>query len=367
MDAYVYVPGDLNLIGSMAVGNGLRNLSHAGGDQGRCNIAVGTNAGLNLTTGKYNILIGQNTGTAMTSESVGTTYPGTPTAGNTGNVFVGQNSAAAANGALDNTGIGTNVMLNLTTGMDNFGGGINALRDIEGGSENVATGHGSLQHLVGGGTFSSGTGHRNAAHGDMAGRFLNSGGNKTGGKASVYVGAQTKSAGNDVVNENVFGYDAKGRGSNTVVYGNTDITAHVFSGGSLFLEEHETTGSPPNAYIDPATGKVLRSTAVPFSGSFVINASMTVPNGQSGALPVGAGHLVMIESSVTGEVMDIIYGANTYGAIRQSGAIYVRTDSPPPGKVGISYDPGSQCYRVFNNHGGTRQFDYTLTKVRNTN
>jgi hypothetical protein len=363
----VYVPVDPDLTGSMAVGNGLRNLAHSSGDQGRNNIAIGTNAGLNLTTGKYNVLIGQNVGVNMTAENVSTTYTNTPTHGNTGNVFVGQNSCVAANGALDNTGIGVNVMLNLTTGMDNFGAGINALQSIEGGSENVATGHGSLQHLIGSGTLTTGTGHRNSAHGDMAGRFLNGGGNKTGGKASVYLGARTTSYGNDVFNETAIGYSAAGRGSFTATYGSTTVQAHYFPSGSVYLEGHETTDKAPNAYIDPTTGKMSRSTQQIDASAIIINASVTLANGQSAALPAGSGMLIVMESTVTGEVMDIVYGANTFGPIRQSGGIYVRSSSPGAGQVGIGYDPATATYRIFNNHGGTRKFDYTLIKVRGSN
>lgn len=361
MDDHVYVPDDPDLTGSMAVGNGLRNLAHNSGDQGRNNIAIGTNAGLNLTTGKYNVLIGQNVGINMTAENVGTTYPGTTTHGNTGNVSIGQNSMVAANGALDNTGIGVNVLQNLTTGMDNAAIGINALQMIEGGSENAATGHGALQYLVGSGTLTTGTGHRNSAHGDMSGRFLNNGTHKTGGKASVYVGAQTTSFGNDVFNETVIGYNAAGRGSFTAVYGSDTVQAHYFPSGSVYLEGHETTDKAPNAYIDPETGKVSRST------NTIINNSVTLANGQSATLPTGSGMLIVMESTVTGEVMDIVFGANTFSAIRQSGTIYVRSATPLFGQVGIGYDHASSTYRIYNNHGGTRKFDYTLIKVRGSN
>lgn len=363
---YVYVPDDASLTGSMAIGNGLRGLEHNSGDQGRNNIAIGLNAGEDLTTGKYNILIGTNTGRNMTAENVSTTYTNTPTHGNTGNVSIGQNSMVATNGALDNTGVGVNVLQNLTTGMDNAAIGINALQMIEGGSENVATGHGALQYLVGSGTLASGGGHRNAAHGDMAGRFLNNGANKTGGKMSVYVGAQTSSAGNDVVNENVFGYDAEGRGSNTASYGSTSVTAHYINGGSLYLVDHETTDKAPNAHIDPATGKVSRSTHSTATDTVIRN-SVTLANGASAAIPSGSGHLIIMESTQTGEIMDIVYGANTFGPIRQSGSIYVRSASPSAGQVGFSYDPATASYRIFNNHGGQRKFDYTLTRVRDGN
>lgn len=75
----------------------------------------------------------------------------------------------------------------------------------------------------------------------------------------------------------------------------------------------------------------------------------------------------MIESSVTGEVMDITYGGATYTPIRQSGGIFVRSSTPSPGQIGVSYDAVSQSYRIYNNHGGQRRLDYTLIKMRGTN
>lgn len=256
-----YLPDQDVFFKSIALGDGLRDLEHVSGQQGHRNTAVGMGAAFSLTTGKYNTLVGANSGRKMTADNVSTTYSPGANLGNHGNTFVGFNTAAAANGALDNTGIGVNVMLNLTTGMDNFAGGINALRDILGGSENVAMGHGALQHLAGDGTYEDGNGHRNTAVGDMAGRGLNNGEEKTGGKNSVYVGARTSGASNSVVNENVFGYEAKGRGSNTVAYGNDEITGHYFNGGPIVMPNYSVTTRAPNVYIDPDTGEIMLSTA----------------------------------------------------------------------------------------------------------
>ncbi|UUZ47334.1 hypothetical protein LP420_28785 [Massilia sp. B-10] len=59
------------------------------------------------------------------------------------------------------------------------------------------------------------------------------------------------------------GYEAKGRGSNTAVYGSTDVIGHYLPGGSLFIEDCPVEADElPNAYIDPSTGEVRRSTAV---------------------------------------------------------------------------------------------------------
>lgn len=47
---------------------------------------------------------------------------------------------------------------------------------------------------------------------------------------SVYIGANTKVSALSVTNENVFGYNAIGSGSNTVTIGNSSITDNHFTG-----------------------------------------------------------------------------------------------------------------------------------------
>jgi len=218
----LFLPNQTNFPGSLALGSGLRNLTHAAGEQGWENLTFGEGAGDDLTSGYANILIGARTGGSLTGHDTVTTYGAS--LGNVGNVFIGRNMATAANGALDNTGVGTNVFLNLSTGMDNAALGINALSFVAEGSENVGIGHAALQYLTGAGIYSTGTGHRMTALGDMAARFLNNGSSqKTGGKSSTYVGTRTTSLDNSAVNENVFGSGAAGFGSNTVSLGSPDI------------------------------------------------------------------------------------------------------------------------------------------------
>jgi hypothetical protein len=277
-----YLPDQADFVGSIAVGDGLRNLARTSGEHGRYNSTFGIDAGESLTSGYYNTLIGWSAGKAMAAHNHASSAPyAGGTLGNVGNTFIGWQAAMVAQGALDNTGVGTKVMLNLTNGMDNAALGINALQDIEGGCENAAMGHGALQHLVGSGiNYATGVGHRNTAVGDMAGRFLNGGlTNKTGGKGSCYIGARTTSSGNAVVNENVFGYGAAGAGSNTSVYGNADITEHRFPGGAAFFEDLATTAGAPNAYIDPSTGELRRMTGgawTPYSPPLTISSAHTL-------------------------------------------------------------------------------------------
>ncbi|QJB69733.1 hypothetical protein [Parasphingorhabdus halotolerans] len=210
--------------------------------------------------------MGYSAGKNLTAIDVVTTYPPSSPIGNHGNTFVGFFCGATANGALDNTLVGTQAGLNLTTGMDNCLFGINTMQSLQAASENAAFGHASLRAVVGSGKFGSGPGdfaagdgHQLSAFGDMAGRFINGGENteKTGGRCSVYIGARTKSSSNTVYNENVFGFSAEGRGSNTVSYGDANITAHHFNAGSVFAPNLATeTTATANLRIDPATGEI---------------------------------------------------------------------------------------------------------------
>ncbi|RYD61132.1 MAG: hypothetical protein EOP58_15275, partial [Sphingomonadales bacterium] len=153
----LYLPdqSSTNYVGSIAVGNGLRSLSHTNVDTGQGNTAVGIGAGQSLTTGRLNTISGYLSGRDMTALTVNNTYGGTN--GNAGCTFYGAYTGVVANGAYDCTLVGTQCGLNLTTGMDLCGFGINTLQNIEAGGETAAFGHAALQYIVGSGTFESGT------------------------------------------------------------------------------------------------------------------------------------------------------------------------------------------------------------------
>ena len=248
------MPDQTNFTQSIAVGRGLRQLTKDSGgysptDQGTNNVMIGPDAGQALTTGYYNTIVGGSAGLYLTGIGTVATYvPDTPI-GNVGNTAIGFAAGAGLNGGLDNTFIGTNCGLNAYTGMDNVGAGVKALERIEAGSENAAVVHGGMQYVVGVGGLVAGsfvafrtgsTGHRLAAFGDQAGRFLNGEeGNrsaKTGGLYSLYVGPRTTSASNTAVNEVAIGCGTEGRGSNTFAFGNADVSDYYFNGGHLRIE-----------------------------------------------------------------------------------------------------------------------------------
>jgi len=276
-ESTVYLPPQANLVGSLAVGTGLRNISHTTGDTGQANIAFGIGALDDLTTGRLNIAIGYLTGKDMTSLATVNTYGGVN--GNAGNVLIGGYVAAVANGLYDSTLIGTQCGLNATTGMDLVGVGINCLKNIEAAGETVGVGHAVFEYLIGVGSIADidnttttpgagySWGHRMSGFGDQAGRFLNDGATqKTSGKKSVYIGALTRSSTNFAINENVFGYAALGKGSNTFSFGSTAVTGHYFNSGDLYIVAAPATAAfAGNLYRDPADGKIKTGTGPAFA------------------------------------------------------------------------------------------------------
>lgn len=227
---------------SIAIGGGHTSIWQDEPGTGQGHTALGFEAGLGLGNCWATTLIGWKAGRALSNKSVTTTWVDGGI-GNTGNTFVGYNVGSAANGALDNTLVGTSTGQNLTTGMDNAGFGIWSLRLIEAGSENAGFGHLSLGYLVGKGSSYNidslvtdidsplySWGHRNTAVGDKAGALDNGGNALSYVKKCVYVGCKTTGSGNYVYNENVFGYMAQGRGSNTVSIGNNEVKETHFHG-----------------------------------------------------------------------------------------------------------------------------------------
>lgn len=361
----VFVADQTEFPGSFAFGSGLRDLEHVTGEDGYDNIAIGKDSGLDLTTGRGNVLIGTNCGRYMTSSSIGNSYDGGGL-GNTGNTFVGRSSGAAAGGtidggALDNTCIGINCGQNLTSAMDNAAMGANALRSIGGGSENVSIGHGTLQHLVGSGNFATGTGHRNTAVGDLAGRLLNDSSEKTGGKSSMYLGSRTRSASNTAVNEIVIGYDMDGAGSNTASIGNSSIERTILR-GTVEIGGNATTRLLSAAgvlYIESDSSIAMRDTSTAATNWLMTNDGRTF-------LQAGVNH-----ADLEGTPR-LLYGAGgapttLYGRINTTGPIFQVVSGS---SVSLSTDrelaiemtsntAGNIVYR--GSDGTTRRFAFTVS------
>ena len=215
----------------------LHNFSHPTGGtaipDGR-NIFLGENAG-NFTMGStailtyegsYNIGLGSHTLLQLT-----TGY---------NNLAFGANSLRQLTTGNDNIAVGTNTLRGATTGNDNIAVGTNTLRGATTGSVNIAVGANSLISLTTGaynlaiGAFSLGailSSYNTVAIGHNAGRYTADGTTSlTNASNSLYLGDSTKASADGVSNENVFGYNAIGKGSNTVNIGNTSITDTYLNG-----------------------------------------------------------------------------------------------------------------------------------------
>lgn len=251
----VYLPDQANFLGSIAVGNGLRLLSHTALEEGYYNASVGYLALVNVTTGRQNNAFGTGALANLTTAF--------------GNIAMGHNAGQGITTGCDNVAIGTNCMIFLTLGWDNAAFGANALKDLTGAqatsSENTALGVDSLYHIT--------TGQRNVAVGCMSGRFLSDNvTNKLSGDESVYIGYRACGSVDGAINEIVIGRLAVGLGSNTVTIGDSAITKTYLQGNvgiglQTFVEKLEVAG-----YVLAASGIKL---GIAGSGTIINESDVT--------------------------------------------------------------------------------------------
>jgi hypothetical protein len=142
-------------------------------------------------------------------------------------------------GSSSNTIVGDKCLLSNTTGIRITAVGSGALQSNTA-SNNTAIGWGSLNFNSSGANntgFGSEallrnvTGSNNSGFGYAAGEFLANGSTaNTTPQNSVFLGYSTRSLTNNDTNQIVIGYQALGKGSNTVQLGNTSITATYLQG-----------------------------------------------------------------------------------------------------------------------------------------
>ena len=139
------------------------------------------------------------------------------------NVGFGYQALAANTTGAQNSAQGYRSLYRNTTGNNNSAQGYRSLFSNTTGSQNSAQGRDSL--------YSNTTGNNNSAQGYNAGRYIADGATANATTSnSVYAGADTRASADGVTNENVFGYNAIGSGSNTVTLGNDDITDTILKG-----------------------------------------------------------------------------------------------------------------------------------------
>ena len=209
------------------------------------NTAFGYLAGGSITIGGRSTLFGYGAGRLITTGS-SCAYFGDRAGWNTTtgahNVAINYQSLFNNTTGSYNTGIGTNSLLNNATGSNDIAIGFYTLAGVSGNSHsnNVSVGNYSgylittgqyntfLSHQAG---YNISTGSYNLYAGYNAGRFIADGttANQTS-NYGVYLGNGTKASANGVDNEIAIGYNAIGKGANTVTIGNTSILANYFSG-----------------------------------------------------------------------------------------------------------------------------------------
>ncbi len=182
--------------------------------------------------------------------------------------------AAFGTGALQNnttgnysTAVGVSALLSNITGNSLTAAGLNALRSNTTGNNSSAFGVGALENNTTGNNltasgvgalFSNITGSNLAGFGVGAGRYIADGiTGLTVSNNSCFFGVNTKGTQN-ATNEQVFGYNATGNGSNTVTIGDIEITNNFFR-GALSLNATQVVSTRRTGWTAP-TGTPTRTT-----------------------------------------------------------------------------------------------------------
>jgi hypothetical protein len=260
------------------------------GDQSQRNLGLGENAMNSITQyvngvvtdgGNFNVGLGYNSGTALTTGD--------------GNSLVGFGSGAATTTAGYNTSIGYNVLTTNITGHSNVAVGYEALSvpdaedhniaigydalggSIAGGEKNIAIGSNALDSLtISGKTVAIG---HNAGHAITGGSGTNGSENTllgyqagdalTTGENCVIIGSDADASAVGAANQIVIGKGAVGLADNSVVLGNTDVTAWLppdDAGVDL--------GSSSYQFKDAYIHGTLEADAITIGGTNVVSGSL---------------------------------------------------------------------------------------------
>jgi len=251
--------------------------------------------------------------------------------GNDKNSIISRNADIVLNGVrlgrgagsiASNTALGTNALISNTTSPNNTAAGNGALRfntgqsntalgslalnGNVGGSSNVGAGQGALQNNTSGGM--------NVVAGTLSGRFLNDLSTPaTIVNNSTLIGYRTSVLGDNQTNQLVVGYDGRGLGSNTSVFGNS---ATVFGRwwGRLLVG-----GSVDNG-VDTAqiTGSILATSFKKLGGLstefLMADGSVSLGGGGSGDMVLATAQTVTGEKTFLDTKLSLRNVANTFSS-----------------------------------------------------
>jgi hypothetical protein len=226
------------------------------------NTFLGGYSGLENTTGQYNTFLGMASGynntTAQYNTFVGYVAGYFNTTGSS-NDFFGNASGYFNTTGSANLFVGTASGYANLTGNNNtfFGGGAGYSSDA---SYNTFIGQGSGRSNI--------TGESNTFLGHNSGRFVADGiSDLETISNSVFLGRETKALADNQTNQIVIGYNAIGKGSNTINIGNTSITDTYLNGAVTINNAYELPtidGSP--GYILQTNGAGVTTWATASSG-----------------------------------------------------------------------------------------------------
>jgi len=209
--------------GNLAIGYNAGDFSNAGSS---LNIAIGWSAQGHWTDadGDRNIAIGyqsmydHNGG----DDNIAIGYQAMKNGEGDGsdNIAIGTDAMQAIGaGASSNIGMGDRVMHDLVGGTDNIAFGATALYKNVAGDYNVALGTEALYGI------NAESADKNVAVGYRAGIFITDGSTVfSDGDSNVFIGSETKPAADDESNQIIIGANAVGKGSNTALIGDDNIT-----------------------------------------------------------------------------------------------------------------------------------------------
>jgi hypothetical protein len=222
-----------------------------------------------VTTSGYNTFVGESSGNFTMGETATATTQGSSNSG------YGFNSLKSLTLGSANFAGGSSCLVNLTTGLSCVAIGSQTLYTNETSSDNIAIGKQTMYSstaaarcvAIGSASMLDIQGDRSTAVGYQAGRYIDGLTSNINSINSVYLGYRTKASADGNSNETVIGYDAVGKGSNTVTLGNDSVNTTYLKGeveveGTIYSKNDgvDDVGKVNNRYNDIwATNNVIQT------------------------------------------------------------------------------------------------------------
>lgn len=217
------------------------------------NIGLGAAALSSMTSGLYNVAIGHSAAYGMTAGSYNIIcgYQANGGGGQDfqGSVAIGHQAAYSATESSGCVAVGFQAAYGLTTGISVVYIGYQAGYANQTASQVVAVGREALKNHT--------TGASTTAVGNNAGRSIADGSTSLVSATNCcYLGASTKASADAVTNENVFGYNATGIGSNSTCIGSSAVTKCQIYGDMILDKTITAGGTTGDQTINKTCGSV---------------------------------------------------------------------------------------------------------------